>query len=114
MTIDVASATKPRATEFGSAAAWCTDADTRDNVRARRNVLAGLWAGQLMQIPNHMIQSYAAAAHRADFGEPGDEDVVDKLFGDLNRCGIGVTREEVRHKLCELYRQAMMQTCETD
>lgn len=114
MPIDVASATKPRATEFGSATAWCTDADTRDNVRARRNVLAGLWAGQLMQIPNHMVQSYAAAAHHADFCKPGDEDVVDKLFDDLNRCGIAITREEVRQKLRELHRQAMMQTCETE
>jgi hypothetical protein len=114
MTFDVASAAKPSATEFESAAAWCTDADTRDNVRARRNVLAGLWAGQLMQIPSHLIQSYATAAHHADFGAPGDEDVVDKLLGDLHRCGIAITREEVRQKLCELYRQAIMQTCETD
>lgn len=114
MTVDVASAARPRATALGGAAAWCTDADTRDNVRARRNVLAGLWAGQLMQMPSHMVQSYATAAHCADFCEPGDDDIVDKLFGDLNRCGIAITREEVRHKLCELHRQAMMQTCETD
>lgn len=114
MTNGVASAARPRAIASGSATAWCTDADTRDNIRARRNVLAGLWAGQLMQIPNHMVQSYAAATHHADFCEPGDEDVVDKLFGDLSRCGIAITREEVSNKLCELYRQAMMQTCETD
>lgn len=114
MTIDAAYPATPRAIVFGRDTAWCSDADTRDSVCARRNVLAGLWAGQLMQVPDDMVQNYAAAAHHADFCEPGDDDVVDKLFGDLNRCGIAVTREEVRHKLCELYRQAMMQTCETD
>lgn len=98
----------------GATTAWCCDADTRDNVLARRNVLAGLWAGRLMQIPSHMAQSYAAAVHHADFREPGDEDVVDKLFGDLACCGITVTREELRRKLSEFYREAFVQTRETD
>jgi hypothetical protein len=114
MTIDVASVAMARSIARGSAKAWCSDADTRNNVLARRNVLAGLWAGRLMQIPKHMVQSYAAAVHQADHREPGDEDVVDKLFGDINRCGIAITREEVRRKLCELYRQAIVQTRETD
>lgn len=114
MTIDAASPAKASAIFSDRDTAWCSDADTRDNARARRNVLAGLWASQLMQIPNNMVQSYAAAAHHADFCEPGDEDVVNKLFDDLNRCGVAITREEVRRKLCELHRQAMMQTCETD
>lgn len=92
----------------------CIDTDTRDNVLARRNVLAGLWAGRLMQIPNHMTQTYVAAVHHADFCEPGDENVIDKLFGDLTRCGIAITREEVRRKLCEFHRQAIVQTRETD
>lgn len=92
----------------------CIDTDTRDNVLARRNVLAGLWAGRLMQLRDDGVQGYAAAVHHADFCEPGDEDVVDKLFGDLTRCGVAITREEVRRKLYEFYRQAIMQTRETD
>ncbi len=114
MTIDVEPRARPCAVAPGSATAGCSDVDTRDNVRARRNVLAGLWAGRLMQIPTHLVESYAAAAHRADYCEPGDDDVVEKLLGDLNRTGIAMTREQVRHKLCELHRQAMMQTRETD
>ncbi len=114
MPIDVVSAARAQVIDCGSATAWCIDADTRDNVLARRNVLAGLWAGRLMQIPNHLVQSYATAVHHADFCELGDEDIIDKLFGDFNRCGIAITREEVRRKLYEFYRQAIMQTRETD
>ena len=90
------------------------DIDTRDNVLAHRNLLAGLWAGRLMQIPNHMAQTYAAAVHAANFRGPGDDGVVDKLWGDLNRCGVDITRDQVRRKLCEFRRQAFMQTHETD
>lgn len=109
--------TRPAAiarTLAGGATAWCSDADTRDNVLARRNVLAALWAGRLMQIPSHMAERYAAAVHHADLCEPGDEDVVDKLFGDLTRCGIVITREEIRRKLSEFHRQAIVQTRQTD
>jgi hypothetical protein len=67
-----------------------------------------------MQIPNNAVQSYAEEVHHADFCQPGDEDVIDKLYGDLSQRGIAITREEVRHKLCELYRQAIVQTRETD
>jgi hypothetical protein len=114
MTSDAPSAAIAHTIANGGAPAWCSDTDTRDNVLARRNVLAGLWAGRLMQIPSHVAESYAAAVHHADFREPGDEDVVDKLLGDLTRCGIGITRDEVRRKLCEFHRQAILQTRETD
>lgn len=114
MTTDARSAVKARAIVCGEATAWCSDADTRDNVLARRNVLAGLWASRLMQVPNHMVQSYVAAVHQADFCRPGDDDVIDKLLGDLNRCGIAVTRDDVRRQLCAFHRHAIMQTRETD
>lgn len=114
MTIAVSRVATARAIDCGNDTSWCSDADTRDNVLARRNVLAGLWAGRLMQIPGDLIQDYAATVHRVDFRKAGDDDVVDKLCGDLGRCGLAVPREEVRRKLREFYRQAIMQTRETD
>ena len=41
--------------------------DTRDSVIARRNVLAGLWAGRLLGLSNADLSSYATEVHRADF-----------------------------------------------
>lgn len=114
MKIDVPSAAVKHTIASSFAPAWCVAADTRDNVLARRNVLAGLWASRLMQIPDHMGPIYAAAVHQANFSERGHDDVVDKLFGDLKRSGIAITRDEVRRRLCEFHRQAFLQTRETD
>jgi hypothetical protein len=114
MTVDAAFVVGARTMSGDSATTWCSDASTRDNVIARRNVLAGLWASRLMQTPDDMIQSYAAAVHHVDFCEPGDDDVIDKIFGDLTGCGIAITRDEVRRKLCEFHRQATEQTRGTD
>jgi hypothetical protein len=114
MTVDAASTSNAQTISRDSPTTWCSDASTRDNVIARRNVLAGLWASRLMQTPTHLVQSYAAEVHHVDFSEPGDDDVITKIFGDLTRCGITITREEVRRKLCEFHRQAMQQTRETD
>jgi len=114
MSVDAASVSESRTMPSDSASSWCSDASTRDNVIARRNVLAGLWASRLMQTRDHMIQSYVAAVHNVDFCEPGANDVIDKIFGDLTRCGIAITRDEVRRKLSEFHRQAMDQTRETD
>lgn len=93
---------------------FCIDADTRDSVIARRNVLAGLWASRLMRLSKHTVSAYATAVHFADFNIPGDEDVVDKLFGDLNGCGVAINRDDVRRKLSDLHRQAIAQTGATD
>ena len=90
------------------------DADPRDNVIACRNMLAGLWAGRLMQLLDNGVQRYAATLHQVGLNDHGQDDVVEKLFGDLNRCGVAITREEVRRKLCEFHCQAYMQTRETD
>ena len=43
MTVDAASVFVTRTISRDSATTWCSDASTRDNVIARRNVLAGLW-----------------------------------------------------------------------
>ena len=114
MTVDATSVSGTRTMSGDSATNWCSDASTRDNVIARRNVLAGLWASRLMQTPDHLIQPYAAAVHDVDFCAPGADDVIDKIFADLSRCGIAISRDEVRRKLSEFHRQAIEQTRETD
>ena len=48
-----------------SSSPWCLDNDTRDSVIARRNVLAGLWAGRLLGLSNADLSSYATDVHRA-------------------------------------------------
>lgn len=39
---------------------WCPDGDSRDNVIARRNVLAAVWAGRPMGRSGPVMTGYAA------------------------------------------------------
>lgn len=95
-------------------AAWCPDEDTRHNVVARRNVLAGLWAGRLRGLSGPALTAYAVEVHLADFTAPGDADVIDKLASDLHRAGVPARPTEIRRRLNAFHREALVQTHATD
>jgi hypothetical protein len=68
-------------------------------VVARRNRLLGEWAAGLMGLGS--VDEYARAVVKADFEQPGDEDVLRKVFGDLKGAGLDATEGEVRMKMNE-------------
>ena len=78
------------ATTPGETVGWCPDADTRDNVIARRNVLAALWAGRLIGLSGPALAGYAVEVHVADHVVSGDADVVGKIAGDLSFVGLPI------------------------
>ncbi len=104
----------PGAAEPGLLMDWCPDADTRDHVIARRNVLTGLWAGRLIGLTGADLARYAAGMHRADFEVPGDADIVAALLRDFDGAGIVMTEGMVRQTLAAFHRQALVQTHCTD
>lgn len=67
---------------------------------ARRNKLLGLWAAELMGLTN--ADDYAKVIVKADFEQPGDEDVLRKVFTDLTGAGLSTTESEIRRKMEEL------------
>lgn len=91
MNVDARVAAVTHAAASSATPASHIDADPRDNVIAYRNMLAGVWASRLMQTPDDAIQSYVAAVHQADLGEPGRDSVIEKLFGEMNRCGVSIS-----------------------
>ena len=97
-----------------SSASWCLDTDTRDSVIARRNVLAGLWAGRLLGLSNTDLSSYATEVHWADFEVDGDDDIVGKITRDLSVHGLSLSERQVREKLCAYHREAFHQVAVTD
>ena len=97
-----------------SSPSWCLDADTRDSVIARRNVLTGLWAGRLLGLSNADLSSYATDVHRADFEIDGDGDIVGKITRDLSLHGLSCSERQVREKLRAYHRQAFHQVALTD
>ena len=68
-------------------------------VVARRNRLLGEWAAGVMGLGS--VDEYARAVVKADFEQPGDEDVLRKVYGDLKGAGVSATEGEVRMKMNE-------------
>ena len=82
-------------------------------ITARRNRLLGLWAAERLGLPaGEPAEAYAKSVIAADFQAPGDDDVIEKVRGDLVAKGIEVTADEVRAELARAAAQAREQLTE--
>ena len=72
------------------------DAALRFKVEARRNKKLGLWAAGLLGKTGDDAESYAGDVIRADFEEPGEEDVFRKVANDL---GERISEGELRRAM---------------
>ena len=90
--------------EKGFERKFALDEENEFKAGARRNRLLGEWAAGLMGLEN--VDDYAKAVVKSDFEQPGDDDVLRKVFGDLKGAGVTITEGEVRNKMHELLAQA--------
>ena len=74
---------------------------------ARRNKLIGLWAAQRLGKSGADAEAYASTVVIADLEEPGDDDVVSKIVGDLQAAGVPSDQVQVQHVLEELMIRAI-------
>ena len=88
--------------EQGFEAKFAHDQDMEFRAHARRNRLLGLWAGELMGLQKQHLEDYAKAVVKSDFDQPGDEDVLRKIFEDLKGSGVQVSERDVRLRMDEL------------
>ena len=86
--------------EQGFEKKFAMDEETEFKATARRNRLLGEWAAGLMGLETPA--EYARAVVKSDFEQPGDEDVLRKVFGDLKGSGVAVSEGDVRMKMDEL------------
>ena len=87
-------------------AKFAHDADMQFKAEARRNKLLGLWAAELMGKSGEAADAYAKEVIKADFEEPGDEDVYRKVSGDL---GSKADEATIRARMVELMAEAKAQ-----
>ena len=87
-------------------AKFAHDADMQFKAEARRNKLLGLWAAELMGKSGEAADAYAKEVIKADFEEPGDEDVYRKVAGDL---GSKADEATIRARMVELMTEAKAQ-----
>ncbi len=95
--------------EKGFEKKFSLDQELKFKATARRNKLLGLWAAEKLGISGEAAQDYAKTVIKADFEEPGDEDVIRKVRGDFDEKNVGTSDDEIREKLNELMHEAVRQ-----
>ena len=86
--------------EKGYEAKFKQDQEFQFKATARRNKLLGLWAAGKLGLSGGDAEAYAKEVVVADFEEPGDDDVLRKVAGDLDGRGVGA--DEVRREMDRL------------
>lgn len=84
---------------------WALDEELRFKAAARRNKMLGAWAATEMGLTGEAAEAYAKTVVRADFQEPGDDDVFRKVSQDLKAEGLNVPDTVIRKKMHELMDQ---------
>ena len=75
------------------------DEETGFKIKVRRNKLLGLWAADTMGLSGDDAEAYAKEVVAADFQKPGDDDVVEKIVGDLKNKGLGISEAQIRQSM---------------
>lgn len=76
---------------------------------ARRNKLLGLWAAEKLGYEGARADEYAKEVVRADFDEPGEEDVYRKIRQDFDANGVEESEHQIRRMMGELLVKASEQ-----
>ena len=85
------------------------DAELQFKVAARRNRMLGLWVAELLGKSGEAADDYARSVVLADLQRPGDEDVFEKVWADLQAAGAAVTEEDVRKRMIAMLAEAKAQ-----
>ena len=74
--------------EKGFESKYALDQEQEFKAVARRNKLLGLWAAGKMGLNDAGAEEYGRAIVKADFEQPGEEDVYRKIAQDLEGAGL--------------------------
>ena len=85
------------------------DEELRFKSTVRRNKLLGLWAAEKLGLAGAEAESYAKDVVRADFQQPGDEDIVAKLRADFDAKGVAQSDDQIRLVMLEMMANAVRQ-----
>ncbi len=85
------------------------DEETNFKIMARRNKLLGLWVAENLGLEADDAEAYAKQVVRADFDEPGEEDVFRKVWGDLQAKELDLSEHRVRRQMADLMEEAREQ-----
>ncbi len=95
--------------EKGFEAKFRLDQELEFKIDARRNKLFGLWAAEAMGMAGGGAEAYARSVVAADLEEKGDDDVIRKVFRDLQQHEVDITEGRLRIKLEKFHAEARRQ-----
>jgi len=85
------------------------DEELRFKSIVRRNKLFGLWAAEKLGLSGAEAEEYAKSVVKADFEEPGDEDVLRKVRGDFEAKGVDQSEHRIERTLVDKMSEAVHQ-----
>lgn len=91
----------------GFEAKFAHDEELKFKATARRNKLLGLWAAEKLGLSGEQAEAYAKTVVKADFEEPGDEDVFRKVRSDFDARGVDQSDHQIRRTMEELMAKAV-------
>ena len=74
-------------------------AEQKFKLRARRNRTLAEWVSGLLKHDATQAEAYIKQVIASDFEEAGDDDVLRKVYADLEQAGVAITEQEVRMKM---------------
>ena len=90
-------------------AKFAHDEELKFKAVARRNMLLGLWAAELLGKTGADAQTYAKEVVAADFEQAGEEDVFGKIRRDFDAAGVQQSDHQIRRTMADLMHTAVAQ-----
>jgi hypothetical protein len=88
--------------EEGFEKKFALDEEKKFKAEARRNKALGMWAAGKLGLTGDAADAYAKEVIVADFDQPGDADVFNKVKQDFAAKNVAVSDTELRRKMDEL------------
>lgn len=85
------------------------DAELKFKAISRRNKLFGQWAAKELAVKASDVDNYVLEVVRADFQEPGDQDLLRKVAGDFKAKGKAIGDADLIAKLESMMSEAINQ-----
>lgn len=83
-------------------AKYAHDEELNFKINARRNRLLGEWVAGQLGLEGADVEAYAKQVVISDFEKPGDDDVFEKVWADLQEKGVDISEHRVRKHMEEL------------
>ena len=75
------------------------DQELAFKVKARRNKLLGLWAAEHLGLAGAAAEAYAKETAKADFEDPGDHRLIDRVAQDFAKHGVAIGAARIADQL---------------